>query len=54
MITVATPSGFEWNEINSHWVKNYLTRKTALLQKLTGGIGVDIHNLNQYQFPRTL
>ena len=50
MINVDMPNGFEWNEVNSNWVKNYLTRKTALLQKLTSGIGVDINNLSQFQF----
>ncbi|MFT7054314.1 MAG: hypothetical protein ACJAU1_001876, partial [Psychromonas sp.] len=50
MITVDTPTGFTWNDVNSDWVKNYLTRKTALLQKLTSGIGVDINNMNEFQF----
>lgn len=50
MITVNMPSGLEWNEVNSKWVKNYLNRKTALLQKLTNGIGVDINNMTEYQF----
>lgn len=50
MITVDTPIGFQWNDVNSNWVKNYLTPKTALLQKLTSGIGVDINNMNQFQF----
>ncbi|MFT6986616.1 MAG: hypothetical protein ACJAT7_002457 [Psychromonas sp.] len=50
MITVDTPTGFKWNDVNSNWVKNYLTRKTALLQKLTSGIGVDINNMNEFQF----
>lgn len=50
MITVDTPAGFQWNDVNSNWVKNYLIRKTALLQKLTSGIGVDINNMNEFQF----
>ncbi|MFT6925216.1 MAG: hypothetical protein ACJAZP_000796 [Psychromonas sp.] len=50
MITVDTPIGFEWNEGNSNWVKNYLIRQTPLLQKLTNGIGVDINNMNEFQF----
>ncbi|MFQ3175074.1 MAG: hypothetical protein ACJAYB_000939 [Psychromonas sp.] len=50
MITVDTPTGFKWNDVNSNWVKHYLTRKTALLQKLTSGIGVDINNMNEFQF----
>jgi len=50
MITVDTPTGFQWNDVNSNWVKNYLTRKIALLQKLTSGIGLDINNINQFQF----
>lgn len=50
MITVDTPTGFQWNDVNSNWVKNYLTRKIALLQKLTSGIGVDINNMNLFQF----
>ncbi|HEY7867549.1 MAG TPA: hypothetical protein VIC51_16290, partial [Psychromonas sp.] len=32
------------------WVKSYLNRQTALLQKLTSGIGVDINNINEFQF----
>lgn len=50
MITVDTPAGFEWNEVNSTWVKNYLTPKIALLQKLTNGIGFDVQNITQLQF----
>lgn len=50
MITVTAPVGFEWNELNSQWVKNYLSKNTALLQKLTNGLGVDIVNLNYFQF----
>lgn len=50
MITVDTPTGFKWNDVNSNWVKNYLNRNTALLQKLTSGIGVDINNMNEFQF----
>lgn len=50
MITVDTPTGFTWNDVNSNWVKNYLNRNTALLQKLTNGIGVDINNMNEFQF----
>ena len=50
MITVDTPTGFKWNDVNSNWVKSYLNRETALLQKLTSGIGVDINNINEFQF----
>lgn len=50
MITVDTPTGFEWNEVNSNWVKNYLIPKMALLQKLTNGFGLDVQNITQVQF----
>jgi len=50
MITVDTPASFEWNDINSKWVKNYLITKTTLILSLTNGMGLDLSNLTESKF----
>ena len=50
MITVDTPASFEWNDINSKWVKNYLMPKTTLILSLTNGMGLDLSNLTESKF----
>jgi len=50
MVTVETPASFQWNDTNSHWVKNYLLPKNDLLATLTNGIDLDLNNLNENTF----
>ncbi|WP_019615168.1 hypothetical protein [Psychromonas ossibalaenae] len=44
------PKEFKWNESNINWLKSYLIQKTPLLNQISSGIGIDIHNLNLLRF----
>lgn len=50
MISVDTPASFEWNNINSKWVKNYLMPKSTLILSLTNGMGLDLNNITEDNF----
>ncbi|WP_028863606.1 hypothetical protein [Psychromonas aquimarina] len=44
------PKEFKWNKSNIEWLKSYLAQKTPLLNQISSGIGIDIHNLNLLRF----
>ncbi|WP_160061888.1 hypothetical protein [Psychromonas sp. L1A2] len=50
MVTVETPASFQWNDTNSHWVKNYLMPKSDLLTTLTDGIDLDLNDMSEDKF----
>lgn len=50
MITVDIPASFEWNNINYHWVKNYLIRKSDLLSQLINNSDLDINTMTEDHF----
>jgi len=50
MVTVETPTGFEWNDLNRNWVKHYLMPKSALLMPLLDGEELDVDNMDEAQF----
>lgn len=50
MVTVETPASFQWNETNSHWVKNYLMPKSDLLVTLTNGVDLSLNEITEDKF----
>ncbi|MEG3753624.1 hypothetical protein [Psychromonas arctica] len=50
MVTVETPTGFEWNDLNRNWVKHYLMPKSALLTPLLDGEELDVDAMDEAQF----
>ncbi|WP_298940036.1 hypothetical protein [uncultured Psychromonas sp.] len=50
MVTVETPASFQWNDTNSHWVKNYLMPKSDLLVTLTNGVDLSLNQITEDKF----
>ncbi|WP_413693346.1 hypothetical protein [Psychromonas sp. KJ10-2] len=50
MVTVETPNGFEWNDLNRNWVKHYLMPKSALLTPLLNGDQLDVDSMDEGDF----
>ncbi|MDN2662065.1 hypothetical protein [Psychromonas sp. 14N.309.X.WAT.B.A12] len=50
MVTVETPTGFEWNDLNRNWVKHYLMPKSALLSPLINGNELDVDTMDEADF----
>jgi Holliday junction resolvase RusA-like endonuclease len=50
MVTVETPASFQWNDTNSHWVKNYLMPKSDLLVTLTDGVDLSLNEMTEDKF----
>lgn len=49
-ITDFKPKTFEWNSTNISWLKGYLGKNSRVLNSVTGGVGVDIANMDLTQF----
>ncbi|WP_137297408.1 hypothetical protein [Psychromonas sp. SP041] len=50
MVTVETPASFQWNDTNSHWVKNYLMPKSDLLVTLTAEADLSLNEMTESKF----